>query len=47
MLTDLAVVTVAYGSASHANLERAGFRLTHTRITWRPLNGITVTGQRS
>lgn len=38
MLTDLAVVTVAYGSASQANLERAGFRQTHTRTAWRPLN---------
>ncbi len=36
--TDLAVVTVAYGSASHANLERAGFRQTHTRTAWRPLH---------
>lgn len=34
--TDLAVVTVAYGSASQANLERVGFRLTHTRTAWRP-----------
>ena len=35
--TDLAVVTVGYGSASQTNLERAGFRLTHTRTAWRPL----------
>jgi hypothetical protein len=34
---DLAVVTVAYGSPSHANLARAGFHLTHTRTAWRPL----------
>ncbi len=34
---DLAVVTVAYGSASQANLEHAGFRQTHTRTAWRPL----------
>ncbi|MGH3170317.1 MAG: hypothetical protein ACRDN0_31095 [Trebonia sp.] len=47
LLTDLAVVTVACGSASHTNLERAGFRLTHTRATWRPLNNTTVTGRRS
>lgn len=33
---DLAVVTVARGSPSHANLERSGFRLTHTRTAWRP-----------
>lgn len=37
-LTDLAVVTVAYGSASHTNLARTGFRQTHTRTAWRPLN---------
>lgn len=36
-LTDLAVVTVAYGSPSQLNLERAGFRITHTRTTWRVL----------
>ncbi len=41
--TDLAVVTVAYGSPSHANLERAGFRITHTRTAWRP---VTSTGRR-
>ena len=42
--TDLAVVTVAYGSPSQANLERAGFHLTHTRTAWRPLNASTVKG---
>jgi ribosomal protein S18 acetylase RimI-like enzyme len=36
-LTDLAAVTVAIGSASQTNLERAGFRQTHTRTAWRPL----------
>ncbi|MBF9066848.1 GNAT family N-acetyltransferase [Streptacidiphilus fuscans] len=36
-VTDLAVVTVAYGSPSQLNLERAGFRITHTRTTWRPI----------
>ena len=36
VLTDLAVVTVSPGSASQANLERAGFRVTHTRTAWRP-----------
>ncbi|MBR7839608.1 hypothetical protein KDL01_40525 [Actinospica durhamensis] len=46
-LTDLAVVTVAYGSASHTNLEHAGFRQTHTRTTWRPLNTTSVTDPRS
>jgi hypothetical protein len=46
-LTDLAVVTVAYGSASQTNLERAGFRQTHTRTTWRPLNNTSVTDPRS
>ena len=35
--TDLAVVTVAFGSPSHANLERVGFNQTHTRTAWRPL----------
>jgi len=39
-LTDLAVVTVAFGSASHGNLERVGFRQTHTRTAWRPLHPI-------
>jgi hypothetical protein len=32
-----AVVTSAFGSPSHANLERLGFRLAHTRTLWRPL----------
>jgi hypothetical protein len=36
-LTDLAVVTTAFGSAGQTNLERSGFRLTHTRTAWRPL----------
>ena len=36
-LTDFAVATVAFGSASQSNLERAGFRLTHTRTAWHPL----------
>ena len=35
-ITDLAVVTVAHGSASQANLMRVGFRQTHTRTAWRP-----------
>ncbi|QMU69576.1 hypothetical protein [Streptacidiphilus sp. P02-A3a] len=37
-LTDLAVVTVAYGSPSHTNLTRTGFQQTHTRTAWRPLD---------
>jgi hypothetical protein len=41
-LTDLAVTTVAYGSASHINLERAGFRQTHTRTAWRPLTSVSA-----
>jgi hypothetical protein len=42
--TDLAVVTVAYGSASQVNLERAGFQTTHTRTAWRPLHQSPNTG---
>ena len=37
-VTDLAIVTVAFGSASHANLERVGFRQTHTRTAWSRLD---------
>lgn len=43
VLTDLAVVTVAYGSASQTNLERAGFHLTHSRANWRTLHNPPVT----
>jgi hypothetical protein len=46
-VTDLAVVTVAYGSPSQTNLERAGFHLTHTRTAWRPLHDPTITDPRS
>jgi hypothetical protein len=46
-VTDLAVVTTAYGSPSQANLERAGFHLTHTRTAWRPLHNPTITDPRS
>lgn len=46
-VTDLAVVTTAYGSPSQANLERAGFHLTHTRTAWRPLHHLTITDPRS
>jgi hypothetical protein len=42
-VTDLAVVTTAYGSPSQANLERVGFHLTHTRTAWRPLHHSTIT----
>jgi hypothetical protein len=45
-LTDLAVVTTAFGSASQSNLERAGFRQTHTRTAWRPLHQTPVTDPR-
>jgi hypothetical protein len=45
--SDLAVVTVAYGSASQTNLERAGFQTTHTRTSWRPLHPSANTDPRS
>ncbi|WP_240647541.1 GNAT family N-acetyltransferase [Paenibacillus nanensis] len=34
---ELVVAQCAYGSSSHANMERAGMRLGYTRATWKPL----------
>lgn len=33
--SDLTVVTAAFASASHDNLARQGFQITHTRTVWR------------
>ncbi|WP_426593783.1 hypothetical protein ACPPVS_18670 [Cellulomonas sp. McL0617] len=46
LVTDLAVVTVAYGSTSQTNLERAGFHLTHARTSWQPLEPSSTRGVR-
>ncbi|HEY9473245.1 MAG TPA: GNAT family N-acetyltransferase, partial [Mycobacteriales bacterium] len=32
--SDLTVVTAAFASASHDNLARQGFQITHTRMVW-------------